>query len=72
VRLVNARQFRVHDENGILATDLGVTVPRKSTNGAYVAVKASPEVSNTAAEAAIRAVWLASVPRPAVKAQVYT
>ena len=65
VRLVAGRQFRVHDEGGILAEDIAATIPRSMKGGAYVAIKASPEMTNTAAEAAIRAVWLASSPRPA-------
>jgi hypothetical protein len=71
VRLVAGRQFRVHDENGILATDLAATIPRATSGGAYVAIKASPETTNTAAEAAIRAVWLASAPRPIGEARIY-
>jgi hypothetical protein len=72
IDLVRARQLRVHDENGILVKDLGVTVPRKSVGGSFIAVKSSPEVTNTAAEAAIRAVWFATVPRPSGRAQVYS
>lgn len=64
VRLVAGRQFRVHDEGGILAEDIAATIPRSMKGGAYVAIKASPETTNTAAEAAIRAVWLASSPKP--------
>lgn len=65
VRLVAGRQFRVHDEGAILATDLASTIPRSVSGGAYIAIKASPETTNTAAEAAIRAAWLASAPAPA-------
>ena len=65
VRLAFGRQFLVHDEGGILADDLAATIPRSIKGGAYVAIKASPETTNTAAEAAIRAVWLASSPKPA-------
>lgn len=71
VRLAKGRQLRVHDENGIFATDLTVTVPRTHSDGSFHAVKASPEATNTAVEAAIRAVWLATVPRPTGRAQVY-
>ena len=62
VRLVAGRQLRVQDGAGILAADLSATVPRAATGGSYIAVKASPETSNTAAEAAIRAAWSASAP----------
>jgi hypothetical protein len=65
VMLVAGRQFRVHDEGAILADDLSATIPRSISGGAFVAIKASPEATNTAAEAAIRAVWLASSPKPA-------
>lgn len=65
VRLVFGHQLRVHDEGGILADDLSATIPRSLKGGAYIAIKASPEATNTAAEAAIRAVWLASSPKPA-------
>jgi hypothetical protein len=71
VRLVMGRQLRVHDENGILANDLISTVPKKASGGVHVAVKASAEVTNTAAEAAIRAVWWASEPRTSGKARIY-
>ena len=64
VRLVAGRQFRVHDDNGILAGDLAATIRRSTSGGAYYAIKASPETTNTAAEAAIRAAWLASGPKP--------
>lgn len=65
VRLVAGRDLRVQDDAGILASDLSATVPRSFSGGSYIAVKASPETSNTAAEAAIRAAWQASNPRPA-------
>jgi hypothetical protein len=42
---------------------LAATIRRSASGGAYVAIKASPETTNTAAEAAIRAVWLASAPK---------
>lgn len=71
VTLTHGHQLRVHDENGILASDLIVTVPRKMSGGAYIAVKAAPEVTNTAAEAAIRAVWYASEPQATGKARIY-
>ena len=44
------------------ATAVLVAAPLMS-GGAYLAIKASPETTNTAAEAAIRAVWLASAPK---------
>lgn len=70
VRLVYGRQFRVHDPGQILAADLAATIPRSISGGAYVAIKASAEVTNTGAEAAIRAAWLASGPRP-IRGQVH-
>lgn len=63
VRLVAGRQFLVHDEGAILADDLAATIRRTANGGTYMAIKASPETTNTAAEAAIRAVWLASAPK---------
>jgi hypothetical protein len=63
VRLVTGRQFRVRDEVGLLAADLSATIPRPASNNTYIAIKASPEMTNTAAEAAIRATWLASTPK---------
>jgi len=71
VRLVSGRQLVVHDEGAILAADVAATIPRSMSGGAYVAIKASPELTNTAAEAAIRAVWLASAPRPTGAARIY-
>ncbi len=71
VRLVSGRQLKVHDEGAILAADVAATIPRSMSGGAYVAIKASPEMTNTAAEAAIRAVWLASAPRPTGIARIY-
>ena len=71
VRLVKGGQLRVHDENGILASDLTATIPRKTSAGSFIAVKANPDVTNTAVEAAIRAVWLASAPRPTGRARIY-
>lgn len=65
VRLTANRQFRVHDTGHILADDLSATIPRSASGGAFIAIKASPETTNTAAEAAIRAVWLASAPQTA-------
>jgi hypothetical protein len=67
VRLVVGRQLRVHDDDGILASDLGATIRRSASGGAYIAIKASPETTNTAAEAAIRAAWMASGPTPIPK-----
>lgn len=71
MRLAVGRQFRVHDEGGVLAEDVAATIPRSMTGGAFVAIKASPESTNTAAEAAIRAVWRASLKRPTGEARIY-
>jgi hypothetical protein len=71
VRLTTSRQFRVHDEGAILAADLSATIPRSASGGTFVAIKASPEVTNTAAEAAIRAAWRATQPRPTGPARIY-
>lgn len=66
VRLALGRQFNVRDPDGILARDLGVTVRVSHTAGTYAAAKATPEATNTAVEAAIRAAWVASAPMPKV------
>ena len=70
-RLVAGRKLLVQDDAGILASYLSATVPRSTSGGSYIAVKASPEVTNTAAEAAIRAAWLGSAPRPIGGARIY-
>jgi hypothetical protein len=64
VRLVASRKLVVHDPAGILATDLAYTTRRAMSAGTAIAVKAGTEGTNTAAEAAIRAVWAAGVARP--------
>lgn len=66
VSLALARQLTVTDPGGILAADLRQTVRASNKNGSYLAVKSSPEVTNTAIEASIRAAWEASTPRPKV------
>lgn len=64
VRLVAGRKLTVHDPGGIIAADLGSTTRRAMAAGTAIAVKASAEMTNTAAEAAIRAVWAAAIPQP--------
>lgn len=64
VQLALSRQFAVRDPAGIFARDLTNTVRATNNNGTYLAVKSSPETTNTAIEAAIRAAWLASAPQP--------
>lgn len=69
VRLVAGRDLVVHDPAGILATDLEHTTRRAMSGGTAIAVKAGSDMTNTAAEAAIRAVWKAPVSQP--KPMVY-
>lgn len=64
VRLVAGRKLSVHDPGGILAADLGSTTRRAMAAGTAIAVKAGTDMTNTAAEAAIRAVWMAAIPQP--------
>lgn len=64
VRLVAGRKLIVHDPGAILATDLGATTRKVMAAGTSIAVKADAERTNTAAEAAIRAVWAAASARP--------
>ncbi len=64
VRLALARQLAVHDPGSILARDLDATVRVGHMGGTFTAAKSSPELTNTAVEAAIRAAWVASAPRP--------
>jgi hypothetical protein len=66
VQLALAKQLSVRDPARILDRDLEHTVRSSHTAGTYVAVKDMPESTNTAIEAAIRAVWLASAPQPKV------
>jgi hypothetical protein len=67
VQLALHRQLVVRDPAGILAHDLLNTVRASNfKNGTYLAVKSSPETTNTAVEAAIRAAWFASAPQPKV------
>lgn len=60
VRLASGRWFTIHDPGGIIAADLGCTTRKTMASGNTIAVKAGPEMTNTAAEAAIRAVWAAA------------
>src|SRR5690606_16855002 len=46
-----------------ITNDLEATVRRTHNSGAFTAVPATPDRSITAAQAAVRAVWLASAPR---------
>jgi hypothetical protein len=64
VRLVAGRKLLVHDPGGILATDLEATTRRAMSAGTAIAVKAGSDMTNTAAEAAIRAVWAAGIAKP--------
>jgi len=63
-RRVRNRQFVIHDEGNIIGQDLEWTTRKDSTRGSWIAVKADDTHANTAAEAAIRAAWLA-LPDPA-------
>ena len=60
VRVVTGGQLR-HDDDGTIASDLAYTVRRETANG-WFATRADAERPTTAAEAAIRAVWLATEP----------
>jgi hypothetical protein len=61
----------VDDAGDLLAADLG-RLTRKSTQaGSFMAVRANEQESATAAIAAIRAVWLATVPGPSGIARIY-
>lgn len=64
VRLVAGRKLIVHDPGSILAHDLEATTRKAMSAGTAIAVKADAERTNTAAEAAIRAVWAAASARP--------
>lgn len=64
VRLVAGRKLVVHDPGSVLAADLECTTRRAMTAGTAIAVKAGSDMTNTAAEAAIRAVWAAASARP--------
>ena len=52
------------DVGGHITDDLPWTARKPHDSGAWLAVPASPERSITAVLAAIRAVWLASAPKP--------
>jgi hypothetical protein len=60
VRRVTGRMLR-HDDDGTITEDLAYTVRRDTPTG-WLAVRAGTDRTNTAAEAAIRAVWLAASP----------
>lgn len=66
VRLALGRQLSVRDPAQLLARDLDATVRVGHSGGTFAAVKSSPEATNTALEAAIRATWMASAPLPKV------
>lgn len=68
---VKGHQFVIQDPSGIIAADLDRTVKHKTSHGTYIAVKATPDEPNTAAEAAIRAAWFASEPTPIEPARIY-
>jgi hypothetical protein len=56
---------RIVWQNGShITADVPATIRRSHTSGAWQAVPATPERSVTAVLAAIRAVWLASAPKP--------
>jgi len=63
VRLVESRRLR-WDLADQIGEDLAWTARKPHESGAWMAVKASEDRPATAALAAIRAVWLASGPRP--------
>lgn len=71
VHLALNRQIAVRDSEGILARDLQHTVRTSSSNGTYVAIKDAPDTTNTAIEAAIRAAWHASEPKPFAIARIH-
>jgi hypothetical protein len=66
VRLSAGRRFLVHDPTDIIAGDLEHTTSRSTSAGTAIAVRSGPNMPNTAAEAAIRAVWAAAeaMPKP--------
>lgn len=63
VRLVNASTLR-WDEGDYITDDLTWTARKTLESGAYMAVKAKEDRPITSVLAAIRAVWLASGPKP--------
>lgn len=65
VRVVDSGRLRWQDAEAITA-DLAWVARRPHENGAYQATKAKDDRPITAAFAAIRAVWLASGPKPAI------
>lgn len=69
VNLATERRLRIHDPNGVLGPDLSRTIRRRIKSGAYIAARGTNE-PNTAAEAAVKAVWLASEPRPLQLARI--
>ena len=71
VRLTADRKLVINDPEGVLAEDLKWTIKRKAAFSSYMAVKANEEHTNTAALAAIRAVWRASGDRTSGIARIY-
>lgn len=69
-RRVASRQFVVHDATGVIAADLEMTTRHVNQSGTYMAVKADDARTNTIAEAAVRAAWLASKPIPIGQARI--
>jgi hypothetical protein len=65
VRLVDSGRLR-WDEADQVTADLAWTARKPHENGAWQAVRAKDDRPITAALAAIRAVWLASGPKPAI------
>jgi len=64
VRVVDSGRL-VHDDADAVTFDLAWTARKPHESGAWMAVKAKDDRPITAALAAIRAVWLASGPKPA-------
>ena len=60
-RVVEGGRIR-HDRADAVSTDLAFTAKRELASGGWHAVRAKDDRSITAAEAAIRAVWMATVP----------
>lgn len=69
-RRVASRQFVVDDPEGVIAADLAHTVRHNTDRGTWIAVKADDGSSNSVAEAAVRATWLASNPVSTAPARI--
>ncbi len=69
INLATERKLRIHDPAGVLGPDLARTVRKGIQSGAFIAARAGDE-PNTAAEAAIKAAWLASAPKAPFNPQV--